>query len=169
MMTSLEDRLGRPRGASIDGHLFGGCRVALAAVGRPEQAAMAVGSFTVDPEEQRQSSDCGQKQALGEGSNAQGIDERPVTDDREWNGRPHGDYLFSRSPPCSRVLNAFSSSFVMREDFSASCYPNVVANGDFGKEVFQDAPAHRSARDLGMQDESGHAAPVMCAGEFFAP
>ncbi|WFU50763.1 hypothetical protein [Sinorhizobium terangae] len=35
---------------------------------------------SADPIEQRQSSDCGQKQALGEGSSAQGIDATPVTE-----------------------------------------------------------------------------------------
>lgn len=37
---------------------------------------------SADPIEQRLSSDCGQKQALGEGLSSQGIDAKPVTEDR---------------------------------------------------------------------------------------
>ncbi|MCG5487193.1 MAG: hypothetical protein KK482_26550, partial [Sinorhizobium meliloti] len=37
---------------------------------------------SADTIEQRQISDCGQKQALGEGLSAKGIDEAPVTEDR---------------------------------------------------------------------------------------
>ncbi len=57
------------------------------------------------PIEQRQSSDCGQKQALGEGLSSQGIDAKPVTDDR---------IMYRRNLPASDLSAVADRQCVLR-------------------------------------------------------
>ncbi|THK33317.1 hypothetical protein EHS39_37285, partial [Ensifer sp. MPMI2T] len=73
---------------------------------------------SADPIAQRQSSDCGQKQALGEGLRSQGIDAKPVTEDR---------IMHQREPAAMpRFGIAASVSWFKRSERSCQFLPRPV-------------------------------------------